>query len=333
MEVRESRRLQEISGVKTSMVYPVMEKSRCMGIMIFSLGKASSQVSGEERDLIQRFTDIMGLAIHDARLYSDLKKATVRLDKANRKLKELDKLKDEFVSVASHELRTPMTAIKSYLWMIVNKKQKGDKFGNKTQEYLERAYGSTERLIHLVNDMLDVSRIEGKRVGLELVELDLVGLAKEVGDEVMVKAKEIGLEVEVQETAVPKVWADRDKIHQVLMNLVGNALKFTSSGGKVSIIFGANKGMVETAIVDTGKGIPKENIPRLFRKFGRLEHSLTSIAEVGGTGLGLYISQQLVELHGGKIWVESEEGKGSTFTFSLPVVGKRELKKLKKRKK
>jgi signal transduction histidine kinase len=319
MTRKEALRLQRVSGVKASLVYPVMQKSKRVGIMIFSLEKDPRLVKHEEKDLIKGFTDTVGLAIHDARLYSDLKTTTRRLDRANRRLKELDKLKDEFVSVASHELRTPMTAIKSYLWMIVNKPQAEDKFTSKTKDYLERAYSSTERLIHLVNDMLDVSRIEGKRVKLELVELDVVSLAKDVKEEVGARAKEGNLDVIVQETAVPKVWADRDKIHQVLLNLVGNSLKFTPAGGKITMEFKLNKGMVETTVADTGKGIAPENMKRLFKKFGRLEHSLTAMAEQKGTGLGLYICQELVKLHGGKIWVESEVGKGSRFTFSLPV--------------
>ena len=317
MTEEEARRLQTISGVKNSIVFPVLDGELCIGVMIFSLEKDVSEMSEDEKNLIQSFTDIVSLAIHDANLYSNLNSTSKKLDEANKKLKELDKLKDEFVSLASHELRTPMTAVKSYTWLVLN--NKSGEITPKTREHLEKVYNSTERLIHLVNEMLDISRIEGGRVQLKLEALDLVQLAREVKDEFAPRASEQNLVMEIEtDGKISPAAGDRDKIHQVLVNLVGNSFKFTQSGGRVSISVRLKDNMVEVGIEDTGIGIAKEDQERIFQKFGRVEGSLV-ISKIGGTGLGLYLSKQYIEMHGGKIWFESEPGKGSTFTFSLPL--------------
>jgi signal transduction histidine kinase len=232
-------------------------------------------------------------------------------------LKALDKLKDEFISLAAHELRTPMTAIKSYLWMIMNKDATLD--AEKKKLYMERVYSSTERLLTLVNDMLDVSRLESGRLKLTPLDFSLLPLSHEVVDEFAAKIVERKQTLSVVDSTVPSVLADRDKIHEVLLNLIGNAIKYTPEGGTIKVSFKENNGMVETAITDTGKGISKEDLERLFQKFGRLDNRLVSVGEAGGTGLGLYICKQLVELSGGKIWVTSEVDKGSVFSFSLPI--------------
>ena len=210
-----------------------------------------------------------------------------------------------------------MTAVKSYTWLVLN--NKSGEITPKTREHLEKVYNSTERLIHLVNEMLDISRIEGGRVQLKLEALDLVQLAREVKDEFAPRASEQNLVMEIEtDGKISPAAGDRDKIHQVLVNLVGNSFKFTQSGGRVSISVRLKDNMVEVGIEDTGIGIAKEDQERIFQKFGRVEGSLV-ISKIGGTGLGLYLSKQYIEMHGGKIWFESEPGKGSTFTFSLPL--------------
>ena len=160
--------IQEKVGIKTSIVHPVNVKGKTIGVMIFSLAKETAQISPVEKDLISSFPDIAGIAINSSQLYSKLEDTTKKLQKANIKLKELDKLKDDFVSIASHELRTPMTAIKSYLWMALNKAKDLDP---KIKEYLSIASISTDRLIKLVANMLTISRIEGKRLELEITKL------------------------------------------------------------------------------------------------------------------------------------------------------------------
>jgi signal transduction histidine kinase len=248
----------------------------------------------------------------------ELEAVSGRLRRAYRDLKKLDQMKDEFISIASHELRTPMTAIKGYLWML--KMGKGGKLNMHQLEYVLKAERGSERMVRLINDMLDISRIEQGRLSLELVDLDAQKLIAEVIDDLTARAEEKGLELKflAQNKSLPKVRADEQRFREVLANLIGNAIKFTSKGF-VHLDAAPVDGFLRISVTDTGKGIAKEDLPRLFKKFGRLESDFVTAAEAGGTGLGLYISKALVEQMGGEISVESEVGKGSTFSFTLPL--------------
>jgi len=248
---------------------------------------------------------------------SRLQETTHQLSQANSRLKELSLLKDEFVSIASHELRTPMTAIKSYLWLVLNRAKNLDE---KTKKHLQIAYESTERTITLVKDMLTVSRIEGNRLDVNFSAFDLKELASQMVEELKIKANEKKIKLALRPFSEDLVInGDKDKIGEVFQNIIGNALKFTPDEGNIEVYFQKRDKMVEVNISDNGPGIPKKDISRLFQKFSRLGNSLSEMAETPGTGLGLYIAKQIVGLHKGKIWVESIVGKGSTFTFSLPL--------------
>lgn len=338
----QAKKIQEIMGAKTTFVCPIYgSKNRAIGVFLASTSKTQEQLTQYEKDMIQIFIDGVGIAIEHALLYSRLRETSEQLAAANLKLKELDKLKDDFVSVASHELRTPMTAIKSYLWMALNKygalpsntntdlHKTKQKLPEDLEKYIGRAYISVERLINLVNDMLNISRIESGRIALRLTECDLIQLAQETIDEVHVKAAEKNLKIKIEVSPVHRVLADRDKVHEVYLNLLGNALKFTPNNGLVTVNFQEKTPFVYVSIVDTGVGIAKEDLNRLFTKFGRLDNSYVASASSGGTGLGLFISKSLVEIHKGTIIATSEgSDKGTTFTFSLPIVGTEIAKKL-----
>jgi len=178
---------------------------------------------------------------------------------------------------------------------------------------------STERLIALVSDMLDVSRIEGGRIEMVFHPEQIEDLIKSTFDEILPKAveKKIELTYDFSKALLPKVDIDEKKIREVLLNLVGNALKFTSPHGKVKVGAHRKGKFVQIDVTDTGRGISRQDIPKLFKKFVRLDESYAMISETSGTGLGLYISKALVELHGGKIGVKSILGKGSTFSFTV----------------
>ena len=249
-----------------------------------------------------------------------------QVSEANKKITQtkinsdhIDKMKDDFVSIASHELRTPMTAIRSYAWMALHKSEVP--LSEKVEKYLIKVLLSTERLINLVNDMLNVSRIEAGRIEINPESVDLISLARDIVDEAyQSKAPEKNIHITLLEEKVPKVFADPEKLREVFLNLLGNAVKFTTSGGTISIKFFTDGKTLETSIKDTGIGISKEDLGRLFTKFGKLESSYVALSSSGGTGLGLYISKNLIELMHGKIWATSEGlNKGSTFTLSLPV--------------
>lgn len=252
-------------------------------------------------------------------LNKNFNEITNKLEEANKKLKEVDHLKDDFVSITSHELRTPMTAIRSYAWMVLNKSD--IPLSEKVKKYLIRILLSAERLINLINDMLNISRIEGGKIEINPESLDIIKLVQDIADEAYYsKGVEKNIWISVLEQALPQVLADPEKLREVMLNIVGNAVKFTPEGGNITISFFTDGKFVETSVKDTGPGIAKDDIGRLFKKFGRLDNTYTALATSGGTGLGLYISKSLIELMHGAIWATSEGlGKGTTFIISLPV--------------
>jgi len=233
------------------------------------------------------------------------------------RLKELDKMKSAFVSNVSHELRTPLTAIKASADNMLDRLI-GDLNG-KQVGYLTRIKSNSDRLARLINDLLDLSTIEAGKIDLRPANLPLVTLVKEAAESLKPVAAEKLINLTVM-SADPGIiaWADRDKVVQVLMNLIGNALKFTPTGGKVTIAVTKNSAAwMQISVTDTGPGIPAEEVNKVFARFYQIGQAGTQKTQ--GTGLGLAISKALVEMHGGKIWVESEAGKGSIFSFTLPA--------------
>lgn len=317
----ESKKIQNLMGTRTTVVYPIYGGlDTAIGVLVASTKKRKDELSEYDYVMIQNFVDGVGIALEHAMLYSDLKKTSEQLRLANIKLQQLDKLKDEFVSLASHELRTPMTIIKSYLWMMLEKEKAA--LSDKQKLYLDRAYSSTERLINLVNDMLNVSRIESGRLTLNIKPVDIIEPANTVYAEILQKAQELGINLVIERPeSLPKVLADKERIEQVLINLIGNSLKFTPKDGKITIALAPKDNTVIVSISDTGKGISKEDMPKLFQKFGMIGNDYLRKQSTQGTGLGLYLSKSIVELHEGKIWVESDgEGKGAKFSFTLKAV-------------
>ena len=309
----------------------IVRKELIGGILLGE--KSSGEIySSEDIDLLKIFAPEVAVAVKNALSYDEIKRfnitleeevkrATEKLRKANTKLKELDILKDEFVSIASHELRTPMTAIKSYLWMAINQPEQEIKA--QLKKYLEISYASTERLIRLVNDMLTVSRIERNKIDLKLQVINVCEIVQMVYDELKISADEKHIDFKLLGCADKRynINADKEKMREVFQNIVGNALKFTPEKGKITIdikMSGTDKVAIE--ITDTGPGIQKEDLSKLFQKFSRLEYSYAKHSSTPGTGLGLYISKKIVGLHNGDITVESEVGAGAAFSVILSVV-------------
>lgn len=233
------------------------------------------------------------------------------------KEKEIERMKFEFVSIASHELKTPIALIAGHLSMALE--EKFGKMDEKIKGLVQKAYEGAQRLQKLVNDLLSVSRIEEGRMTLDLQKISLEEIINETIEEFLDKFKEKGLYLKFEKISskVPSVEVDRIKIKEVISNLLSNALKFTLKGGVTVKLKNLGK-MVEVRVEDTGIGIKPEDIPYLFQKFHQIENPY--VRKEQGTGLGLYICKSIIEMHGGKIWVESKgEGKGSTFIFTLPV--------------
>lgn len=231
--------------------------------------------------------------------------------------RELDKMKTEFISVVSHELRTPLTSIKGYTDLLLSGAA-GDT-SDLQREFLGIIQGSTTRLSNLINDILDISRIESGKIDIKhepidyrKIVADTLRLMRAAADE-----KQIVMDASLPES-MPPVRGDTDKVTQVLTNLVSNALKYTPPGGWIKVLLEVTgDASVTTCVADSGIGIAPDDQKKLFQKFFRADNSSTR--EAGGTGLGLVIAKTIVELLGGAIWIESEVGRGSRFYFTLPL--------------
>ena len=251
--------------------------------------------------------------------FVSLKGYITQLENANQELKRVDEMKSEFVSVASHELRTPLATIKNAVQLVL--KGKAGEVNDTQANFLTMAEKNINRLANILNDLLDLSKIEAGKMGMQFEELDLRVSIDFVLSSLKAQAdgKSIHLEMEVAKD-LPFVYGDREKVEQILTNLIGNATKFTPEGGKVVVsarLSDKVKNAVGISVHDTGIGIPADQLEKIFEKFHQVESPLYHSAS--GTGLGLAITRGLVEAHQGQIWVESELGKGSTFTFTLPL--------------
>ncbi|OGH45919.1 MAG: hypothetical protein A3B47_00800 [Candidatus Levybacteria bacterium RIFCSPLOWO2_01_FULL_39_24] len=319
-------------NLKTSIILPLHVGEKMHGLLFLGDKKSGDIYFSKDIEVLKIFGPEVSVALENAKAYEEIRRfnitlkeevnrATEDLKNANVKLQEMDKLKDEFVSLASHELRTPMTVIKSYLWLMLDKNNVKS-LSEKQRMYVDRAYSSTQRLINLVNDMLNVSRIESGRLTLVMKSVDLGELISSVYAEMLPKAQEqkINLQFAIPLQSLPKVSADPERVEQVLINLIGNSLKFTPEEGTIKIEINHNpKEATEiVSISDNGKGINQEDMSKLFQKFSMVGTNYLIKQNSQGTGLGLYLSKSIIELMNGKIWAESEGiGAGSKFSFTL----------------
>lgn len=246
----------------------------------------------------------------------ELAKSNLTISKANRRLKEVDQMKTEFISVASHQLRTPLSAIKWILKMIID----GDMGAlNKDQkELLIKGYQSNERMIMLINDLLNVSRIEEGRFEYRFIRMQIEEVVDKVIEETIseIKNRRIRFNYNKPTKPLPKVSIDPQKMHLVLQNLIDNALKYTPSKGIIVINLELHGNYIIFSVRDNGVGIPSYQRDKIFSKFFRADNVIRMQTE--GSGLGLFIVKNIIENHNGEAWFESEEGKGSCFFFSLP---------------
>jgi len=323
--------VEKLNELKIEFIVPIVIEEKL--IAIIALGqKRSNEIFDKE---IIEFFDVLSpqiaTALEKARLYdesqqfniklkSEVDKATSDLVKANIRLKQLDQSKSEFLSIAAHQLRTPLTGIKGYISMFLE----GD-FGKITDDQrieLEKIYRSSDRLTRLVDVFLNVSRIETGRLDLKKENFDFIKIVEDVVSDLSQQAKKKNLKITIQkpDEEIPKILADKDKIHDVVMNLVDNSIKYTEKGW-INIRISKSKSLITLEVEDSGIGISENEIDKLFQKFSRAE--AVSRIHTGGSGLGLFIAKKIIETHGGRIWAESEgKDKGSSFTFTLPIQSK-----------
>jgi PAS domain S-box-containing protein len=232
------------------------------------------------------------------------------------KMREVDRLKDEFVSIVSHELRTPLTSIRGAVQLVLDDEKALPDFEHRT--LLQIALNNCERLVRIINDILDVSKIESGNLVLQKKPMHVADFVRQSVDVVAGPARSTGVSISVNVPAdIPPVMVDPDRIVQALVNLLSNAAKFAPPQTTVTVSATGSEHMVTIAVSDQGEGIAPENLNRLFRKFQQVDSS--SLRRKGGTGLGLAITKALVEQHGGRIYVDSEIGKGTRFSFTLPT--------------
>ena len=234
------------------------------------------------------------------------------LTEQNERLREADRLKDEFVALISHDLRTPLTSITGYVELALE-----DDLSDEVRGFLDVVARNSERLLALVNDLLFVARLQAGEMSLERTEVDLADVVRDAVHALEPRAAAKGITLTCTVDSVPALRADRGRVLQVLDNLVSNAVKFTPEGGFVHVSVRRDAGCVAVEVTDSGIGIPPEAQRRLFERFYRAENAVER--QVPGTGLGLYISRAIADAHEGRLTVRSELGQGSTFRLELPL--------------
>jgi signal transduction histidine kinase len=295
-------------GYRSLLAVPLLREDRIMGgLSIYR--RSTGSFSTEIVNLLQTFATQSVLAIQNARLFREIEDKSRQIEAANRH-------KSEFLANMSHELRTPLNAIIGFS-EVLGERMFGE-LNEKQAEYTDDILSSGRHLLSLINEILDLSKVEAGRMELELATFDLPLAIDNARTFVRERAAKhgIGLDVTVDERLGDFV-GDERKIKQILLNLLSNAVKFTPEGGRIGINARQADGSVEISVSDTGIGIAPEDQPKIFEEFRQVGGDYAHKKE--GTGLGLTLAKKFVELHGGRIWLESEVGKGSTFTFTLPI--------------
>lgn len=308
--------IQKLIGVKSVVLVPVSSEGKTIGVMEIGVKKVVNDISKQELDTMRAVADELGVVSRNLKLFEQIQKTNAQLEVANAHLKELDRAKSEFVSIASHQLRTPMTGIMGYLSMMTQ----GD-FGKIKPEHatiLSNLLAESQRMIRLINQFLNVSKIEAGKFTYTKKPVQLIDLVTQEVNELnkAIADKGLKLETKLPKTMLP-VTADGDKLQDVILNLIDNAIKYTAQG-KITVGAETLDDQVHFWVKDSGIGIKKQDASELFNKFVRG----SGIAQIhpDGSGLGLFIAKSIIDAHGGRIWAQSDgEGKGSTFQFVIPI--------------
>ena len=302
------RQLLERFGFRASLAVPLLREDRIIGGLVVRR-KSTGEFRPEVIELLKTFATQSVLAIQNARLFREIEDKSRQIEAANRH-------KSEFLANMSHELRTPLNAIIGFS-EVLGERLFGD-LNEKQAEYTDDILTSGRHLLSLINEILDLSKVEAGRMELELATFDLPLAIDNARTFVRERATKHGIALDVAvDDRLGDFLGDERKIKQILLNLLSNAVKFTPEGGRIGIDARQTDGSVEISVSDTGVGIAAEDQPKVFEEFRQVGSDYAH--KVEGTGLGLTLAKKFVELHGGKIWLDSEVGKGSTFTFTLPL--------------
>ena len=311
-------------GIQSFVCVPLQSHNQTLGFI--GADRGAQACSEEDLGILLTIASHVATAIDNARTYANLAQLTQNLEYriqertqelsiANERLQEHDRRRTMFVSVASHELRTPMTAIRSFADNMLD--GVAGALSDRQKTYLERIEHNLNRLTRIINQLLDWSRLDMQKEVFRLEPLSIAQITVLVVESLRTVASEKNVSIDIdQPEHLPMIQGDRDKLEQILWNLVGNSVKFTPPGGQVTVRFEAlSDGMVQTCVMDTGCGIPPDQLDRVFNEFSKIPSAMPTSQ---GAQLGLFITKSFITMHKGRIWVESTLGTGSTFFFTMP---------------
>lgn len=322
-------KINHLFKVNSYVISPILPKEGSKGFFFAGTENMDVAITEGDEELIAILSNQLGQALENARLFEKTWRAQQELEKkvkertreltlALEEVKKISKRKTDFISSVSHELRTPLTSIKGYAAILMEEKL--GPLPQAAKERLEKVNRHSDELVHMVNDLLDIARIESGRAVMKMEGQDLKTVISNVADLISIQCKNKNIELITNiQKDIPPVLADRMQLERVFINLLGNAVKFTPEDGKITIKTHTEDKVIQVDISDTGIGIPPDSLSMVFEEFYRVDNPINQ--QVRGTGLGLSLVKHIIEAHKGRIWVESKPGKGSTFSFTLPING------------
>lgn len=319
--------INQLLEVEHFVLTPILSQKGIIGFVFVGNRSNAAAITQGDEELISILASQIGQTIENARLFEQVFRSrqileskvhdrTNQLESALKEVQNISKTKSEFISAVSHELRTPLTSIKGYASILMAGKL-GD-IPEQVRERLGKINMHSDNLVKLINDLLDISRIESGRVEMKMAQCDLVTMIDNVRDLLTPQMKEKNIQwVSDIDRAIPEMLLDRSQAERIFINLISNAIKFTPENGTISVAAHLREGIVTVEVSDTGIGISEEDLGRLFDEFYRVDNQINQ--NVKGTGLGLPLAKKIVEAHKGRMWVTSKLNEGTTFHFTLPV--------------
>jgi signal transduction histidine kinase len=295
------------AGLRACLAVPLVRSGRALGALGIRSYAAGLRYSEDDARMLALFADQVAAALTTVEAFGRQRQAVEQLERLNR-------AKSEFVSIVSHEFRTPLTGIQGFSEMMRDE----DLTLDEMREYAGDINKDAQRLNRMINEMLDLDRMESGRMTMHPERIDLNAVVDDVAGRVRPNAPNHTLTLDLQKD-LPQINADRDRLTQVVSNLVNNAVKYSPTGGRITVTTRAENGELRLDVRDEGLGIPPDAIETIFERYSRVDSLATK--DIPGTGLGLPIVRQIVQLHGGKVWAESELGRGSVFHVVLPLAG------------
>jgi signal transduction histidine kinase len=298
-----------------------------VGFLLLGEKKSGGQYNSEDVKFLTIMANELSVAMQNAQRFAkiqsfnitlkhEIDEATRQLRESNKKLRDLDDAKDDFISMASHQLRTPLTSVKGYISMIME----GDvgTVSEKQKEMLHAAYSSSQRMVYLISDLLNVSRLKTGKFVIDPTEIDMPDMIEDEVKQLVASAASRRVKLHfVKPKKFPKVMLDETKTRQVVMNFIDNAIYYSKGGNKIEIRLTANDKKIEFTVKDQGIGVPKTEQSKLFTKFYRANNAKK--ARPDGTGLGLFMAKKVIVAQGGAVLFKSNRDKGSTFGFTIPL--------------